>query len=138
MTTWLLDGNVLLALTLESHVFHARAERWFASLPSFDRFATCAITEGTLLRLQMRFARDRRAKAAWKVLASIQQHPQHVFWESAPSYETVPHDRLTKPAQLTDAWLGTLARNQGGKVATLDEEFAILHGDVAVLVPVIV
>ena len=30
--TWLLDGNVLVALRVESHLHHNRAHRWFATL----------------------------------------------------------------------------------------------------------
>ena len=30
--TWLLDGNVLVALVIDSHVHHDRAHRWFATL----------------------------------------------------------------------------------------------------------
>ena len=38
--TWLLDGNVLVALIIGSHVHHDRVHRWFARLER-DRFATC-------------------------------------------------------------------------------------------------
>lgn len=60
--TWLLDGNVLVALTIDSHVHHERARRWFDAMS--EPFAPCAVTEGTLLRLQMRFAVDPCAAAA--------------------------------------------------------------------------
>jgi len=49
---WLLDGNVLVALIIDTHEFHHRVERWFDS--QSDPFATCAITEGTLLRVHTR------------------------------------------------------------------------------------
>lgn len=29
--TWLLDSNVLVALAIDTHEFHDRASRWFAS-----------------------------------------------------------------------------------------------------------
>ena len=136
MTCWLLDGNVLLALTIDTHIFHNRAERWLGHLTRTERIATCPVTEGTLLRLHMRLAADRSAAAAWATLNSIHAHPKHEFWKDNPSYLEVAYERLTKPTQLTDAWLATLAKRNGGKVATLDEEFAILHGEVAMLVPV--
>lgn len=47
----LLDGNVLVALVRPSHVHHQAAERWFAA--NAAPFATCPITQGTLLRLLM-------------------------------------------------------------------------------------
>ena len=45
--TWLLDGNVLVALAMDSHIHHERARLWFDALS--EPFATCAVTEGTLL-----------------------------------------------------------------------------------------
>ena len=78
---WLLDGNVLVALVIDSHEFHRRAHLWFDPLP--ESFATCAITEGTLLRLHMKFAADGSATAAWAVLEAIQQMSDHVFWNDA-------------------------------------------------------
>lgn len=136
--TWLLDGNALVAMSLPGHPHHERVHQWLGSLEENDSIATCPITEGTLLRLHMRFAADPSSAAAWAMLASIQEHPRHIFWPENFSYSEVPHDRLTKHAQLTDAWLAELARRQKGRVATLDEEFAILHGTVATLVPVVV
>jgi len=66
---WLLDGNLLVALTIDSHEFHDRAQRWFDS--ETGPFATCPITEGTLLRVHMTVAQDRSALAAWSVLEAI-------------------------------------------------------------------
>ena len=62
--TRLLDGNLLVALVMETHVHHERAHRWFAASKKKDRFATCAVTQGTLLRLHMQTAQDRSAAAA--------------------------------------------------------------------------
>jgi uncharacterized protein len=64
--TWLLDGNVLAALAIDTHEHHARAQGWFASV---TRFATCAVTQGTLLRVHMLLAEDRTAAAAWRTLS---------------------------------------------------------------------
>ena len=66
---WLLDGNLLIALTIDTHEFHQRAQRWFDS--QVEQFATCAITEGTLLRVHMQVAQDTSAAAAWSVLEAI-------------------------------------------------------------------
>src|SRR5215510_9235146 len=63
---WLLDGNVLVALTIDTHEFHQRVESWFDS--QSEPFATCAITEGTLLRVHMKVAADSRAAGAWSAL----------------------------------------------------------------------
>jgi predicted nucleic acid-binding protein len=62
----LLHGNVLYALTDESHVRHAPARHWFSSLSA--GFATCPIKQGTLLRLVMRLGRaGRLALGRWGI-----------------------------------------------------------------------
>ena len=53
---WLLDGNVLVALAIDTHEFHERVQRWFDS--QSETFATCAITEGTLLRVHIQLAEE--------------------------------------------------------------------------------
>ena len=131
--TWLLDGNLLAALAINTHEHHARAWRWF--LQCQPSFATCIITEGTLLRLHMQKAADTSASAAWKALAGIQANAQHVFWDDVFSYAKVPHDVLQGHKQVTDAWLATLTRRRGGKLATMDSGLATLHSDIAMRIP---
>lgn len=131
--TWLLDGNLLVALAIDSHVHHKRAHAWFDAMT--EPFATCAITEGTLLRLHMRFAADKSAHAAWAALHAVHAMASHEFWDDGFSYREVKHDALTGGGQVTDAWLAELARRRGGKLATVDGGLAAVHPDVAVLVP---
>jgi toxin-antitoxin system PIN domain toxin len=131
---WLLDGNVLVALQLDSHLHHERAHRWFASLKG-DGFATCAITQGTLLRLHMKAATDNSSAAAWTALKLIAAHPMHVWWGTGLNYLDVPHRHLQGGAQVTDAWLAELARQREGRLATMDSGLATLHEDVATLIP---
>jgi toxin-antitoxin system PIN domain toxin len=130
---WLLDGNLLVALAIDSHEFHDRAQRWFDS--QTEPFATCAITEGTLLRVHMKVAQDTSAAAAWSVLEAIHSMPDHVFWNDGFSYREVSFASLAGSKQVTDAWLAELARRQGAQLATLDDALASLHSDVAFLVP---
>ena len=131
--TWLFDGNVLVALAIDSHVHHGRARRWFDALS--DPFATCAVTEGTLLRVHMKLAAQQGAAAAWAVLEAIHAMPDHEFWDEGFSYLEVEHAGLAGPAQVTDAWLAELARRRGGKLATLDAALAAGHTDAALLIP---
>ena len=130
---WLLDGNVLVALTIDTHISHQRVLEWFDSLS--EEFATCAITEGTLLRLHMKFAADGSAAAAWSALKAIHQMPVHIFWNDGFSYCDVAVEHLTGPAQITDAWLAELARRHEAKLATLDAALAALYPAVSVLIP---
>ncbi|MBI2376030.1 MAG: VapC toxin family PIN domain ribonuclease [Deltaproteobacteria bacterium] len=129
--TWLLDGNVLVALAIDTHAHHQKAHAWFASLGK-DRFATCSVTEGTLLRMHMMFAGNRTAAAAWQALERIREHPKHVFWEGGFSYAGVRHDRIAGHRQVTDAWLAELARKRRGRMATFDGALASLHPEVIV------
>lgn len=128
----LLDGNVLVALCLEGHVHHGLARRWFVA--SSGKFATCAVTEGTLLRLHMTMAVDGSANAAWGVLRALHDHPRHVFWEEGFSYASVPHRSLQGAKQVTDAWLAEAYRRRKARLATLDSALAALHRDVAELI----
>jgi len=50
--TALLDANVLTALLVDDHVHHQAAENWFAGMTG--KFATCPITQGSLMRLLIR------------------------------------------------------------------------------------
>src|ERR1700752_2592143 len=127
---WLFDGNLLVALTIDTHESHQRAKRWFNS--QVGPFATCAITEGTLLRVHMKVAQDTSAAAAWSVLDAIHALPEHVFWDDGFSYSEVVFTTLSGSKQVTDAWLAELACRQ---LATLDVALAALHSDVAFLIP---
>jgi uncharacterized protein len=132
VTTFLLDGNVLVALLIDSHFQHAAANAWFASLKK-PRFATNVVTQGTLLRVHMATAADPTAAAAWRSLAAVVGHRAHVYWDDAFGYDTVPHRHLQGPKQVTDAWLAEAARRRKGKLATFDAPLSAMHRDVAVL-----
>ena len=132
--TYLLDGNLLVALRIDSHEHHERSQEWFSMLGKSDRFATCAVTEGTLLRVHMTVALDRSAAAAWQALDEIRALQNHVFWEIGFSYSTMPRKNLIGAKQVTDAWLAEAARKKGAKLATLDAAFAVLHPDVSIFV----
>ena len=132
--TWLLDGNVLVALRVDSHLHYDRVHRWFATLKR-DRFATCVFTQGTLLRVHMKTAADTSAAAAWQALREVAAHPKHEWWDDSLNFLNVPHRHLQGSAQVTDAWLAELARQRKGRLATLDSGLAALHEDVAILLP---
>ena len=134
--TWLLDGNVIVALAWSGHPFHGRASHWLRTLPAGDMIATCPITEGTLLRIHMQHGFDRSSEAAWAALRAIHSHPRHVFWAEAFSYTEIAPTRLTAHRQVTDAWLAELARRKGAKLATLDEALFVLWPESTFLIPV--
>ncbi len=133
MTHWLLDGNILIAMALQHHPHRARCLKWFADIPAF---ATCSVTEGTLLRIHMQYAADNSAAAAWRTLAAYHAHPKHVFWPESFSYTKIDPSRLISHRQITDSWLAELARRKGGKLATLDEALSALWPESTLLIPV--
>ena len=130
--TSLLDANVLIALVVNDHVHHASAEVWFSGLA--DGFATCPVTQGSLMRLLVR--EGQTADAASSVLRGVAGHPRHEFWPDDAAYTDVPTAGIIGHRQVTDAYLAQLARRRAARLATFDRALAKLHDDVAELVPV--
>ena len=129
--TVLLDANVLIALLVDDHVHHQAAENWFVGMAG--SFATCPITQGSLMRLLIREGQP--AAAARAILNGTAADPRHEFWADDISYADVPSQGIISHRQLTDAYLAQLARARGTRLATFDQGLAQLHHDVAELVP---
>jgi uncharacterized protein len=129
--TVLLDANVLIALLVEDHVHHVAAEDWFGALS--ESFATCPVTQGSLMRLLIREGQS--AVAAREVLDGTTADPRHEFWPDDIPYTDVPAQGIVGHRQLTDAYLAQLARARSSRLATFDHALAKLHSDVAELVP---
>jgi len=125
----LLDGNVLYALIDEAHVHHPQARRWFAEQPG--AFATCPITQGTLLRLAMRLG-GCSIDQALSLLATVTAHHRHRFWPDVLPYDGIRWHGVMGHRQVTDAYLAALARSHKGKLASFDEGLVALHPDVGV------
>ncbi len=128
-TLCLLDGNVLYALIDEAHVHHAPARQWFAGLAG--GFATCPITQGTLLRLAMRL-NGRSLEQALALLDVVTSHAKHRFWPDALPYGQIRWHGVIGHRQVTDAYLAGLARHHGGKLASFDKGLVALHPDIAI------
>lgn len=128
----LLDGNVLVALAYPPHVHHQTARQWFRQHPGL--FATCPVTQGTLLRMLLSFGAVPKTEDALAVLRGFVEHPRHCFWADTLSYLDVDMKGVIGHRQITDAYLATLARNHGGRLATFDKGMAALHAGVVELV----
>lgn len=131
MPAVLLDANVLIALIVEDHIHHEHAEAWFAV--SGAGFATCPITQGSLMRLLIR--EGQTAESARSVLQEIIDNPRHEFWPDNASYHDMPVAGIIGHRQVTDAYLAHLARSYSARLATFDQALAKLHADVADLIP---
>lgn len=132
MPAVLLDANVLIALVVDDHVHHAQAEAWFVA--SGTSFATCPVTQGSLMRLLIREGQS--AESARSVLQEITSNPRHEFWPDHASYHDIPVTGIVGHRQVTDAYLAHLARSCSARLATFDQALAKLHADVADLIPV--
>ena len=130
MTT-LLDANVLIALVVADHVHHDAAAEWLSA--SGAAFATCPITQGSLVRFLLRAGQ--RAGAAQDVVRAVESADLHEFWSDSVSFVDVEFGGVVGHRQVTDAYLAQLARSRDGKLATLDSGLAQLHSDIAVLIP---
>ncbi len=134
MSVYLLDVNVLVALTWPTHVHHVAARRWF-DRNCASGWATCPITQLGFVRLSSnpKIIRDavspREAVAMLERLVAL---PGHQFWPddvmvaatgSFASLAFVGH------RQATDAYLLALAQQQGGELATFDRGIAELIAD---------
>jgi uncharacterized protein len=67
--TALLDANVLIALVVAEHVHHDAAAEWLSA--SDAGFATCPITQGSLVRFLLRTG---QAAAAVRDVVSCRRH----------------------------------------------------------------
>ena len=84
--TVLLDANVFIALLVDDHVHHVAAENWFAGISG--NFATCPITQGSLMRLLIREGQS--AATAQAVLSGATGDARHEFWPDDAGTRTFP------------------------------------------------
>jgi toxin-antitoxin system PIN domain toxin len=129
--TALLDANVLIALAVADHVHHGPAEKWLSVTDV--GFATCPITQGSLVRLLVK--QGQTADAAKDLMNVIAHDSRHEFWPDSIPFTDVGLAGVIGHRQVTDAYLAQLARTRNGRLATFDQGLAQLHSDVAELLP---
>lgn len=125
MSTFLADGNVLIALIVADHVHHEMAIEWFER--GEVRLATCPITEGTLVRFLLR--EGWVVTDAMGVLETIRSQSWYEFWPDAIPYHVDQLAGVIGHRQVTDSYLVALAEHHRGRVATLDKGLVALHGE---------
>lgn len=131
MTTFLLDANVLIALTLREHEHHDRAATWSSGISSI---ALCPIVEGALIRFLVRMGESPAVAAA--VLYAVRARPGCEFWPDALSYVDVDLSGVRGHRQVTDAYLVGLAHShRGALLATMDEGLHLAAPNGSFLVP---
>lgn len=127
---FLLDANVMIALATPDHTSHQRATNWFRERPPF---ATCPITQGTLLRFYMQWGEHPSIQKGKDLLRRISALPEHEFWPDDANYLKLPERGVTGHRQVTDAYLVLLAASHEGVLATMDQALAAIHPGVELI-----
>jgi toxin-antitoxin system PIN domain toxin len=130
VTTYLLDANVLIALTVVEHEHHERTATWAAGI---GRFALCPVVEGALVRFLVRVGES--VAVAAQLLRAVHALPSCEFWPDALSYAEADLGHVRGHRQVTDAYLTSLAADRRGVLATLDEGLSRDRPDVTLLLP---
>lgn len=127
----LADVNVLLALTDEEHVHHAKATRWLNGVGHHD-WGVCALTGAALMRLLTNPKIGAiSVEQASDVLASLTDHPGYRFWPITDDWATLAApfiERVFGHQQITDAYLLGLTVKEGGVLVTMDKAIRNLAG----------
>lgn len=117
MTTYLLDANVLIALTISEHEHHDRVSRWLSGADA--SIALCPVVEGALVRFLVRIGES--AKGAVEVLRLMHADPRCEFWPDSLSYVSADLSHVRGHRQVTDAYLVALVLSRPDvRLATMD------------------
>ena len=127
----LLDVNVLLALAWPNHQFHGAAVRRLEE--SGEVWATCVLTELGFIRLSSNPTVVGVAKTpseATSLLALLIQDSRHIYFDSMTSPAAPPTSHcfqgILGSKQVTDAYLLSLAEQNGATLLTFDSRLQVL------------
>lgn len=128
MTTYLLDVNLLLALSDPMHLHHEAAHRWFVARGR-QSWATCPLTENGFVRVASHPNYPNRpgdVPAVFAILRQLCGAEGHQFWaEDISILEIMEPGAIITPAQITDVYLAGLAAHKKGRLATLDQRIPV-------------
>jgi len=128
---YLLDVNVLIALTEREHIHHRTVLKWF-NTPGLD-WGLCAFSEAGFLRVTTNpKAGSNTVEESNDVLAALENHPGYRYWPITDGwfYLAKPfRERIYGHQQITDAYLLGLAIKENGVLVTLDKAFKFLAGE---------
>lgn len=133
MKPFLLDVNVLIALTWPSHLHHRQAQAWFG-LRRTAGFRTCPLTQTGLVRISCNRSFTPEAvspRDALALLETITSLPEHQFWpDDLPLNQAIGREQqIAGHRQITDIYLLALAKSRGGILATFDRAVLSLPCD---------
>lgn len=121
---YLLDVNVLIALSWPQHVHHERAHAWFAA-GARRNWATTPMTEAGFVRVSSSSALIPAAvpvAAAVAAIAEMRANPGYSYLadDSSLADPAIDISRMVTSKQVTDIHLVNLAVLRGAVLATLD------------------
>lgn len=130
---FLLDVNVLIAMSWPAHVAHEKVQQWFGK-HGRAAWATCPFTQTAFVRIISNPAFSPNALTTadgFQLLGANLKHPGHRFWpdnigllEATKSFQA----QIAGHQQVADAYLLGLALHHKGKLATLDTAMTALVG----------
>lgn len=127
---YLLDVNVLIALTDEGHVDHPIVVKWFIT-PGLD-WGLCAFSEAGFLRLSANpHVGKLTVGEAAEILAALVKRPGYRFWPFKTDWASLTEpfsDRVLGHQQIADAYLLGLAIKGNGVLVTLDKGIRYMAG----------
>jgi toxin-antitoxin system PIN domain toxin len=128
---YLLDVNVLIALTEQGHIHHQTVMKWF-NTPGLD-WGLCAFSEAGLLRVTSNSNVGKVSVSdASEILKALEKNPGYRYWPITVGWSTLAapfRERIYGHQQITDAYLLGLAINENGVLVTLDKAIKFLAGE---------
>jgi uncharacterized protein len=124
------DINVWIALTVERHVHHTRATKWFESIGGSGRLFFCRFTQLGLLRLLtlegvMGLQEVMPQAEAWKTYDRWQQDERIGFLDEPPEIEVafrgLTQSRQGAPKDWPDSYLAAFATSAQLTLVTFDQ-----------------
>jgi len=128
---FLLDVNVLIAMTWPSHEAHGKVQRWLSELGR-ERWASCPFTQTAFVRILSNPAFSPNALTPGDAIDLLQSnlgHAAHQFWHDdidLVQATALLQRKIVGHQQVTDAYLLALAIHNRGRLATLDRKLTAL------------
>jgi len=128
---YLLDVNVLMAISWPDNANHSAAQRWFRDHMKAG-WATCPMTQAAFIRLSSNRSVTENAlhpSAAITLLERNSQNDYHEFWSDNLTFTDAVapfRGRIIGHQQITDAYLLGLAIRKKARLVTFDKAIAAL------------
>jgi toxin-antitoxin system PIN domain toxin len=127
---YLLDVNVLIALTDEGHVHNHTVIKWF-NTPGLD-WGRCAFSEAGFFRISVNPKLGGLTfEDANNILATLTKRHGYRYWPITTDWAELVapfRERVLGHQQVTDAWLLGLAIKEDGILVTLDKAIRTMAG----------